>query len=168
MTLPNEEQNALNNAREFLVSLMNPKQTPKVPAAIRKEAYRLLKHFPYKARVAEAWGPMVEKQEKMFAEFRERDAFMNANNAKAQQLSEKYKDVVVASDGKQFLVYVEKGKKARRAIWDKEYIAQNPHNTYGEHTLPKIYISDNGDPDIKTPWVATESDFMATDWEVFE
>lgn len=45
MTLPYEQYNAIVNTRNFLVSLMDREQT-KVPLAIRKEARRLLKHFP--------------------------------------------------------------------------------------------------------------------------
>jgi hypothetical protein len=30
----------------FLIHLMNPKVTPKVPTKIREEARRLLKHYP--------------------------------------------------------------------------------------------------------------------------
>lgn len=46
MTLPNERYRAVNNAREFLRSLLDPKQTPKVPKAIRQQAYWVLKHYP--------------------------------------------------------------------------------------------------------------------------
>jgi hypothetical protein len=46
MTLPNERYRAIKNARDFLRSLLDPKQTPKVPRAIRREAYYALKHFP--------------------------------------------------------------------------------------------------------------------------
>ena len=46
MTLPDERYRAVNNAREFLRSLLDPKKTPKVPKKVRKEAYWVLKHFP--------------------------------------------------------------------------------------------------------------------------
>lgn len=46
MTLPRERTNAVNRAREFLRSLLNPKETPRVPRAIRKEAYWALRHYP--------------------------------------------------------------------------------------------------------------------------
>ncbi len=46
MTLPNERFRAVNNAREFLRSLLDPKKTPRVPEAIRKQAYYVLKHYP--------------------------------------------------------------------------------------------------------------------------
>jgi hypothetical protein len=46
MTLPNERTRALLNTHAFLRSLLDPKQTPKVPKAIRKEAYWCLRHYP--------------------------------------------------------------------------------------------------------------------------
>lgn len=46
MTTPNERRWAVNNTRKFLVDLMDPYITPKVPKEIRKEAYRCLKHYP--------------------------------------------------------------------------------------------------------------------------
>lgn len=46
MTLPRERTNSIHNTREFLRSLLDPKKTPKVPKAIRKEAYWCLRHFP--------------------------------------------------------------------------------------------------------------------------
>lgn len=46
MTLPNERLRAINSAREFLRSLLDPKLTPKVPKVVRIEAYYVLKHFP--------------------------------------------------------------------------------------------------------------------------
>lgn len=46
MTLPDERYRAVRNARQFLRSLIDPKQTPKVPLAIRRQASRVLRHFP--------------------------------------------------------------------------------------------------------------------------
>ena len=46
MTMPCERYWAINNTRRFLVDLMDPKKTPKVPEEIRKEAYRCLRHYP--------------------------------------------------------------------------------------------------------------------------
>jgi hypothetical protein len=46
MTLPNERLRALDNTKRFLRALLDPKKTPKVPRAIREEAYRCLKHYP--------------------------------------------------------------------------------------------------------------------------
>lgn len=46
MTVPSERSQSLHNTREFLRSLIDPKQTPRIPRSIRKEAYWCLKHFP--------------------------------------------------------------------------------------------------------------------------
>jgi len=47
MSLPCEEKRALEQTRMFLVELLDPKRTPRVPGAIRKRASRLLKHYPF-------------------------------------------------------------------------------------------------------------------------
>lgn len=46
MTMPNERRWAVNNTRQFLVDLMDPKKTPRVPMQVRREARRCLKHYP--------------------------------------------------------------------------------------------------------------------------
>lgn len=46
MTLPYERDNAIVAAEQFLVDLLNPKRTPKVPRAIRLRAVRVLRHYP--------------------------------------------------------------------------------------------------------------------------
>lgn len=46
MTLPQERLRALRSAREFLVALLTPSETPKVPKDIRRWASRVLKHYP--------------------------------------------------------------------------------------------------------------------------
>lgn len=46
MTLPDERYRAVKYARDFLRSLLDPKQTPKVPRAVRQQAGRVLRHFP--------------------------------------------------------------------------------------------------------------------------
>ncbi len=45
MTLPDERYRAIIKARDFLRDLLNPKATPRVPKEVRREAYRVLKHF---------------------------------------------------------------------------------------------------------------------------
>jgi hypothetical protein len=47
MTMPRERSNAIEKAREFLRSLLDPKLTPRIPKKIRKEAYWCLRHFPH-------------------------------------------------------------------------------------------------------------------------
>ena len=61
MTMPNERRWAVNNTRQFLVDLMDPKKTPRVPKEIRKEAYRCLKHYPgdYYMEQAAVLAPQV-------------------------------------------------------------------------------------------------------------
>lgn len=46
MTLPDERTRAVNAAREFLLDLINPEATPKVPKAIRLRAHSVLRHYP--------------------------------------------------------------------------------------------------------------------------
>lgn len=46
MTLPNERTRSVVQTREFLVSLLDPKKTPRVPSQVRKQAARLLRHYP--------------------------------------------------------------------------------------------------------------------------
>ena len=46
MTMNYERRNAVNRTRELLFDLLNPKKTPRVPKAIREEAYRCLRHYP--------------------------------------------------------------------------------------------------------------------------
>lgn len=46
MTLPYERKNAVTRTEDFLLKLCDPKQTPRVPADIRREARGLLKHYP--------------------------------------------------------------------------------------------------------------------------
>lgn len=47
MTLPSEKYYAINWARKFLRSLLIPNETPRVPREIRRQAYSVLKHFPW-------------------------------------------------------------------------------------------------------------------------
>lgn len=46
MTLPYERTNAVNTTRSFLMDLINPKATPRVPRAIRQQALWCLRHYP--------------------------------------------------------------------------------------------------------------------------
>ena len=46
MTMPRERTVAVKNTEAFLLSLCNPKETPRVPQAIRQRARSLLKHYP--------------------------------------------------------------------------------------------------------------------------
>jgi len=46
MTLPDERYRAIQRTRHFLMSLMDPKETPRISRAIRGQAYSLLRHYP--------------------------------------------------------------------------------------------------------------------------
>ena len=46
MPLAQERTKSLLRTREFLLSLLDPKQTPHTPKSVRQEAQRLVKHFP--------------------------------------------------------------------------------------------------------------------------
>ena len=53
MTIPVERHYALDNTRQFLRDLLDPKKTPRVPRWIREEAYHKLKHFPTPSDIRE-------------------------------------------------------------------------------------------------------------------
>jgi len=61
MTMPNERRNAVNFTRNFLVALMDPQKTPRVPMDVRREARRCLKHYPreYDMEQASEQAPTV-------------------------------------------------------------------------------------------------------------
>lgn len=46
MTLPDEMFNSIRGARSFLIDMLDPKITPKLPKEIRRRASARLKHFP--------------------------------------------------------------------------------------------------------------------------
>jgi hypothetical protein len=46
MTMPFERTNAVKRTERFLMDLLDPKKTPRIPKQIRREAGSLLKHFP--------------------------------------------------------------------------------------------------------------------------
>ena len=59
--MPFERNWAIKNTELFLIDLMDPKKTPRVPSAVRKEAYRCLKHYPsdYHMEEAQRLAPSV-------------------------------------------------------------------------------------------------------------
>jgi len=57
MTTEQEEHYALIQARQFLVDLMDPKKTPRVPKYVREEARARVKHFPIMSGYLEKYGP---------------------------------------------------------------------------------------------------------------
>jgi hypothetical protein len=52
MSLKDEKIRAIKSTREFLRELLDPSKTPKVPQAIRKQAYSCLRHFPFDHDIA--------------------------------------------------------------------------------------------------------------------
>ena len=54
MTMPSEKAQAVLNTRQFLEELLDPKKTPRVPSAVRKEASRCLRHYPSECDVTKA------------------------------------------------------------------------------------------------------------------
>jgi hypothetical protein len=46
MTLPYERTRAVVNTHDFLLELLNPKLTPRIPKEIREQAHHLLRHYP--------------------------------------------------------------------------------------------------------------------------
>lgn len=62
MTLPHERYRALVWAKAFLLHLIDPSKTPKVPGYIREQAMSVLKHFPYDYHIEE----IAEKVPKYF------------------------------------------------------------------------------------------------------
>lgn len=73
MTVPVERTRAIQNVHDFLVSLLDPKTTPRVPKEIRRRAGSLLKHYPtgfdlmqLAKALPDKWGP--PRRDRMFAE----------------------------------------------------------------------------------------------------
>ena len=48
MTLPIERYHAVLRVEQFLKDLMDPAKTPRVPKAVRQQAYFCLRHYPSK------------------------------------------------------------------------------------------------------------------------
>jgi len=59
--MPIERTWAIKNTKQFLVDLMDPKKTPRVPMDVRREARRCLKHYPgdYYMEQAQKFAPEV-------------------------------------------------------------------------------------------------------------
>lgn len=71
MTVPNERRNAVNRTADFLLDLLDPKKTPRVPKWVRQRARSLLRHFPTRSEMdltarkyPEAWGTWDGKRPK--------------------------------------------------------------------------------------------------------
>lgn len=46
MTLPCERYRAIKYTEQFLLDLMDPKKTPRIPKKVREQAYSCLRHYP--------------------------------------------------------------------------------------------------------------------------
>lgn len=46
MTIPFERTRSILQTKDFLERLLNPRETPRVPRAVRAQAKTLLRHFP--------------------------------------------------------------------------------------------------------------------------
>ena len=65
MTLPIERTYAVQNTEQFLLDLCNSKKTPRVPAGVREQARRLLRHYPTKYDLMymdDSFQPLDEKE----------------------------------------------------------------------------------------------------------
>jgi hypothetical protein len=70
MTIPLERTRAVLQTKEFLLELQDPTKSPGVPEEVRREANRLLRHFPSTWDLNAAhrgapdwWGPVQESRE---------------------------------------------------------------------------------------------------------
>ena len=67
MTMPNERTRTVLQTKEFLLDLQNEKKSAGVPESVRKEAHRLLRHYPDAWHLDSAhhgapylWGPVPD------------------------------------------------------------------------------------------------------------
>lgn len=68
MTTPRERSNSLVRTREFLRRLLDRTLTPRVPKAIREQAYWCLRHFPADFDINEA----AKKSPEIFGRVKEK------------------------------------------------------------------------------------------------
>lgn len=78
MSLPHEQAVALVQARQFLLSLCMPWETPRVPRTVRIQARNRLKHFP----MSWDWERIVD----------DRDAMKQARDAETFYLTRVWED----------------------------------------------------------------------------
>ena len=62
MTLPDEELRALKETRKFLRMLLYPKETPRVPKAVRTQAAWKLRHFPPDYVLDDLWRERLKSK----------------------------------------------------------------------------------------------------------
>lgn len=83
--MPCESVWAVSVTRQFLFDLLNPRKTPKVPRAVRKEAARCLRHYPGDYLLADVFHPEHGKEEKkevkkMMEQKRKTSRYSNTND----------------------------------------------------------------------------------------
>ena len=54
---PSQQVSAVVSTRDFLLRLIDTKETPRIPREVRREARALLRHYP----IAEQLRPVLEK-----------------------------------------------------------------------------------------------------------
>jgi len=65
MTLPRERTLAVLRVERFLVDLQDPKKYPRVPAGVREQASRLLRHYPTRydlVYISDSFQPLDERE----------------------------------------------------------------------------------------------------------
>ena len=69
MTIPAERTRTITQTRRFLLDLLDPVKTPRVPQFVRKEAHRLLRHYPSasdiemsRSGIFEVFGPVIDDE----------------------------------------------------------------------------------------------------------
>lgn len=64
MTLPYQELNSLNSARDFLNRLQNPYVEgglKRIPSAVRREAREILRHYPFEVVLEERYPEVPDE-----------------------------------------------------------------------------------------------------------
>jgi hypothetical protein len=81
MTLPDERYRNLIQTKKFLMELLSPHATPKVPKSIRDRARNLLKHFPndyvlemMTIDMSDYFAKEIEPVTRMFMKYEDKDA----------------------------------------------------------------------------------------------
>lgn len=61
MTLPNERRNSIAQTEQFLIDLIDPAKTPRIPKRIRERASACLRHYPtwYHMLEAKKYAPKI-------------------------------------------------------------------------------------------------------------
>ena len=81
MTLPDERYRSIVQTRKFLMELLSPRMTPKVPKVVRNRARNLLKHFPtdyhlemMSEDMPEYFAKEIEPVTRMFMKYEDKNA----------------------------------------------------------------------------------------------